>query len=136
VTRGRGRLSRSEDFNRVYRLGRSAANKYLILYYFERPASLVGTAAGRQGAEQCSRIGFSVSKRIGNAVERNRVKRVLREVCRLNESLFRPDLDFVLIARPPIGQLLESEGYKGVEAKTIEVLRKASFVTERDRAGH
>ena len=67
--RKRGRLSRSGDFDRVYRDGRSHANRYLVLYSFPRPDSAVDQ----------SRLGISVSRKVGGAVERNAVKRALRE---------------------------------------------------------
>jgi len=123
VVRSRGRLSRSEDFARVYRAGRSVANKYLVLYYFERPT--VGTTDSLEDA----RIGFSVSKRLGGAVDRNRVKRVLREVCRAHVQSLKENMDYVLIARTPLMGLLETEGFQGVEAKTMEVFRKAGLLS-------
>src|SRR5947209_1716801 len=64
---GRGRLSRSADFDRVFRSGRSHASREFVLYVFPR-------------AEQAPRrLGLSVSRKVGGAVERNRVKRLLRE---------------------------------------------------------
>jgi ribonuclease P protein component len=123
VDRSRGRLSRSEDFARVYRAGRSVANRYLVLYYFERSDSLL------PAGEAWPRVGFSVSKRLGTAVDRNRVKRVLREAFRANDQCFKGNMDFVLIARTPILELLESGGLKAVEAKMLEIFRKASLVS-------
>ncbi len=123
MDRSRGRLSRSEDFARVYRAGRSVANKYLVLYYFER--SEPGVSQG----EARPRVGFSVSKRVGAAVDRNRVKRVLREAFRANVQFFKGNMDFVLIARSPLLELLESSGSKAVETKMLEVFRKASLMT-------
>ncbi len=124
MDRSRGRLSRSEDFTRVYRAGRSVANKYLVLYYFERPE------AGSSDATTTIRVGFSVSKKLGSAVDRNRVKRVLREAFRANCALFRGNMDYVLVARAPLLELLESNGFRMVEAKMLEVFRKASLVRE------
>lgn len=74
------------------------------------------------------RVGFSVSKRLGTAVDRNRIKRVLREAYRANGQSLRGNMDFVLIARAPIVELLETGGLAGVEAKMLEVFRKASLV--------
>jgi ribonuclease P protein component len=123
VDRSRGRLSRSEDFARVYRAGRSVANKYVVLYYFERPEG------GPPDVAAPIRVGFSVSKKLGSAVERNRVKRVLREAFRTHSASFRGNMDYVLIARAPLLELLESGGYKMVEAKVLEVFNKASLVS-------
>ena len=122
MDRSRGRLSRSEDFARVYRAGRSVANKYLVLYYFERSEGELS------GGEVRPRVGFSVSKRLGTAVDRNRVKRVLREAFRANDQSFKGNMDFVLIARTPLVELIETGGLKAVEAKMLEVFRKASLV--------
>lgn len=110
----------------MYRAGKSVANKYLVLYYFERPGA--DSEEDRDGP----RVGFSVSKRVGEAVERNRVKRVLREAFRLNAQSIGGNMDFVLIARPPIVELLDSEGFKAVEAKMVEVFRKASLFDYRE----
>ena len=123
MDRSHGRLSRSEDFARVYRAGRSVANKYLVLYYFERSEPVV------TGVEARPRVGFSVSKRLGTAVDRNRVKRVLREAFRANDQSFRENMDFVLIARTPLMELLEAGGSKAVEAKMLEIFRKASLIS-------
>ena len=70
----RRRLSRSAEFERVYRQGRSKGNRYLVLYAFPRAED---EAASER--EDGPRLGLSVSRRVGGAVERNRVKRVLRE---------------------------------------------------------
>ncbi len=66
----RGRLSRSAEFERVYRQGRSVGNRFLVLYSFPR-ASAGEPADG-------TRLGVSVSRKIGGAVDRNKVKRLLR----------------------------------------------------------
>lgn len=122
MDRSRGRLSRSEDFARVYRSGRSVANRYLVLYYFERSSPESAEAAIGP------RVGFSVSKRLGTAVDRNRIKRVLREAYYANRRFFRGNMDFVVIARAPVVELLETEGFSAVEAKLVEVFGKASLV--------
>ena len=122
MNRSRGRLSRSEDFTRVYRTGRSVANKYLVLYYFERLE--LGPREPRGGP----RVGVSVSRRLGTSVDRNRIKRVMREAFRAHAQSLRGNMDIVLIARTPIGELVEAGGCKAVEEKMVEVLRKASLI--------
>lgn len=113
----RGRLSRSGDFDRVYRDGRSHANRYLVVYSFPR-----GTSAGDD-----VRLGISVSRKVGGAVERNAVKRALREAFwQLDESL-PADYDFVLVARPDSAGLVEREGTAGIRATMRELLGESGL---------
>ena len=107
----RRRLSRSAEFDRVYRDGSSHATRYLVLYSFPR----------KEEADDV-RLGVSVSRKVGGAVDRNRVKRTLREAFwGLSERL--PDRhDFVLVARPEIGPLIEREGIDGVRTSLEEAL--------------
>ena len=107
MTSKRSRLSRSSDFQRIYRQGSSTASRFLVLYSFRRPAEV--SADG-------PRLGLSVSKKMGGAVVRNRVKRLLREAFGSAREQLAEDHDFVLIARPPLLELIarESEGEKGL----------------------
>ena len=98
----RGRLSRSAEFERVYRQGRSKANRFLVLYAFPR-----GDGAGAAG--DGPRLGLSVSRKVGGAVERNRVKRLLREAFRLQKGLFPPGLDIVLVSKTEAARLTHAQ---------------------------
>ncbi len=104
--RKRGRLSRSGDFDRVYREGESHSNRFLVLYTFPRGAD----ESGEDGA----RLGISVSRKVGGAAERNAVKRALREAFWSMTPEVPGRHDFVLVARPDVAGLLEREGTKGV----------------------
>jgi ribonuclease P protein component len=104
--RKRGRLSRSGDFDRVYREGRSHANRFLVLYAFPR--------GDREAAEDDTRLGISVSRKVGGAVERNAVKRALREAFWSLDPEVPGQHDFVLVARPDVAGLLDREGGAGV----------------------
>jgi ribonuclease P protein component len=104
--RKRGRLSRSGDFDRVYREGRSHANRFLVLYAFPR--------GDRETTEDDTRLGISVSRKVGGAVERNAVKRALREAFWALDPEVPGHHDFVLVARPDMAGLLEREGAPGV----------------------
>ena len=109
----RRRLSRSAEFERVYRHGRSKANRFLVVYQFPREP-----AAGETG----TRLGLSVSKRVGGSVERTRVKRVLREAFRAESDRVCENADYVLVARPALRELDEREGLEGVGRALRELL--------------
>jgi ribonuclease P protein component len=111
----RGRLSRSAEFERVYRHGRSIANRHLVLYTFPNADA------------QRARLGLSVSRKVGGAVQRNKVKRLLREAFTRAESELMPGHDVVVVARPPAGELAEREGFAGVDASLEELIAKAGL---------
>lgn len=112
----RRRLSRSGEFDRVYRDGSSSATRHLVLYSFPR----------QQDEEAGVRLGVSASRKIGSSVERNRVKRVLREAFWGLSERLPDDYDFVLVARPEISGLIEQEGAAGVKASIEEALTSSS----------
>lgn len=118
--RRRGRLSRSGDFKRAYREGDSRANRFLVIYRFDRPTD-GGEARSGGGGDDHARLGISVSRKVGNAVTRNRVKRVLGEGFWEVFDGEVPDADFVLVARPGIEQMIESEGIEGVKKAITEL---------------
>jgi ribonuclease P protein component len=110
----RRRLSRSGEFDRVYRDGSSHATRYLVLYTFPR----------KDEEREDVRLGVSVSRKVGGAVERNKVKRTLREAFWSLTDKLPPKHDFVIVARSEIKDLIEREGTKGVSGNLEEALGK------------
>jgi ribonuclease P protein component len=120
----RSRLSRSSDFQRIYRQGSSTASRFLVLYSFKRPLE-----TGGEGP----RLGLSVSKKLGGAVVRNRVKRLLREAFQGCAGHLAEEYDLVVIARPNLLELVarESAGEKGVVGAAVrELLVRAGVLSE------
>jgi len=118
---GHGRLSRSAEFERVYRHGRSSANRYLVVYSFPNAST------GRP------RVGWSVSRKVGGAVQRNHLKRLLREAFAHVEAGLRAGQDIVIVARPAARELAEREGLAGVEGTLTELLMKADLCAQAPR---
>jgi ribonuclease P protein component len=110
----RHRLSRSRDFDAVYRHGRSTATRYLVLYSFPRVES----------DGDGPRLGLAVSKQLGGAVERNRLKRRLRAAFDEASGELSGDTDYVLIARPGLGDAVEGRGFPWLVERVDEVFRK------------
>lgn len=110
----RRRLSRSGEFDRVYRDGSSHATRYLVLYSFPREGDADGGV----------RLGVSVSRKVGGAVERNKVKRALREAFWSLADGLSDHHDFVLVARTELAELIERDGTDGVRASLEEALAR------------
>ena len=109
---GRVRLSRSADFDRVFRQGRSHAGRELVLYVFPR------------GESEQPRLGLSVSRKVGGAVQRNRVKRLLREAFDLEGGRLPAGTDAVVVARHEANALAEREGLAGMRRALSQLLER------------
>ena len=91
-------LKKSSDYSKVYKEGRSKANRYLVVYV-------------RENGTDNNRLGVSVSKKVGNSVYRHYFKRCVKESYRLHEKMFNSGLDIVVLART---------GAKGIKYRDIE----------------
>ena len=97
-------LKKNMDFQKVYKTGKSYANKYLVMYVLENSLNK-------------NRIGISVSKKVGNSVIRHRITRLIRESYRLQEDVFNSSLDIVVLARSTAREV----GYKEIESALLHL---------------
>jgi ribonuclease P protein component len=106
------RLRKREDFNRIYRQGRSFANSQFVVYW------------RKQTDPDCLRLGVSASSKLGGAVVRNQLRRRIKEIVRLNAEKLHEEYDLILIVRKPA----LSSSYKEMEGSVLHVLRKAGLL--------
>lgn len=110
-------MSRSGEFDRVYREGRSHASRYLVVYAFQ-------STGGAEGP----RLGVSVGRRLGGAVERNRMKRLLREAFWASADELPGGHDFVIVARPDARDLADGGAEAGIEHELHELMSAAGLL--------
>jgi ribonuclease P protein component len=108
----RNRLSRSRDFDTVYRRGQSASTRYLVLHWFPRD----------EDPDASPRLGLAVPRSVGTAVVRNRAKRLLREAWRELLESVPSGHDYVLAARPGFAEPAEARGREWLVAEISDVL--------------
>ncbi|MBM6949149.1 ribonuclease P protein component [Mordavella massiliensis] len=99
-------LKKNREFQQVYKNGRSAANRLLVMYEMEN-------GLGK------NRLGVSVSKKVGNSIVRHRLTRLIRESYRLNEEMFPCGRDIVVIARVSA----KGKGYREIESALLHLGR-------------
>lgn len=111
----RHRLSRSKDFDAVYRHGTSASTRYLTLHWFPRDGD----------SDDAPRLGLAVPRSVGSAVVRNRMKRLLREAWRTLLDEVPAGRDYVIVARPGLAEPVEARGGDWLAGEIAEALGKA-----------
>ncbi|WP_130805446.1 ribonuclease P protein component [Senegalia massiliensis] len=103
-------LKNNREFRRVYDKGKSLSNKYLVIFFI------------KNGLEY-NRVGFSVTKKIGNAVIRNRVKRLIKEAFRLNSEGINQGYDIIFLSRIRCNQAT----YVDVEKSILNLLKRSKL---------
>ncbi|MCI1945847.1 ribonuclease P protein component [Clostridium luticellarii] len=104
------RIKKNAEFRIVYKRGRSFSNNLLVLY----------TYRNKKGV---NRLGISISKRVGKSVERNRIKRLIKEICRLNIENIKTGYDLVFIAR----NLSNGKSYAEIDNSIKNLIKKAGL---------
>jgi len=108
-------LRKNRQFQAVYKTGKSYANKYLVLYVMPNKES------------NKPRIGLAVGKRLGGAVVRNRIKRLLREAFRLNQHSLKQGVDLIIIGRNPV----VGKDFVTVNKAVVDLFGRAKLITEQ-----
>jgi len=107
------RLTVGKEYGEVYSRGGSVANRELALYFLKKESDV-------------TRAGTSISRRVGTAVVRNRIKRLIKESFRKNEARIKEGYDLVFIAR----HAAKGKSFHEVEKAFIDVLSKAGLLRE------
>ena len=100
------KLGKNPEFQKVYKQGRSKANKYLVMYV-------------KTGESGPSRYGFSVSKKVGNSVVRHHITRLLRESVRKNDALVKEGNRIIIVARKDV----KEKNFEDVNGAVIHLLK-------------
>lgn len=113
----KNRIKKNEDFQKVFKHGKSMANRQFVIYMLDQPE------------EKEFRLGLSVSKKIGNAVTRNRVKRLIRQVFMEEKENLKTGIDYIVIARNPASEM----NYHEVQSSLMHLFRKTKVYKMRQK---
>ena len=107
-------LINSKQFNKVYSNGIKFFSKNFLIYFYKNNYNE-------------NRLGFVTSKKVGNAVKRNRIRRIFREVYRLNEEIFPKGYDIIFIAKRNFGNNIKIINYHTIKKETINLLKRVNI---------
>lgn len=108
------RLKKNDEFQLVFKKGNSFANRQLVLYFFQKKE------------QQHFRFGLSVSKKVGNAVVRNQIKRYIRQAFLELDGQVLNNYDFIIIARKPAKDM----DFHQIKKSLIHVLSKSKLLNK------
>lgn len=108
-------LKKNNQFQKVYKEGKSKANKYLVMYVLKNNLSI-------------NRLGISVSKKVGNSVVRHHLTRLIRESYRLNSNMFNSGLDIVVVVRTTA----RDENYHTIESALMHLGKIQNILIRKD----
>ncbi len=117
----RERLQRDYEFRRIYERGRKTEGRFAVLYVMETPRDANAPVIPERRA-----VGFVTSRKVGNAVQRNRARRLLREAYRLNKHKLKTNLQMVIISRVGI----RGKSLREVETSLLDMLQAAGVLAE------
>lgn len=106
---------KNNEFQHIYKNAKSYANRYLVMYVLKND-------------EGKSKLGISVSKKVGNSIVRHRLARLIREAYRLNKEMFNSGLNIIVIARVSA----KDKSYKEIESAFLHLLKMHGVLTERE----
>lgn len=104
------KLKKNKDFRYVYKKGKSFATRYLVLYI-------------KKNSLNENRVGYSISKKVGKATVRNKIKRRLKEIIRKIDK-YKKGYDIIFIARNPIVNL----HYQDLKKEVYKLLKKVKII--------
>ncbi|MCL2571890.1 MAG: ribonuclease P protein component [Defluviitaleaceae bacterium] len=108
-------IKKTKSFKTVYDGGRHYVNLYFVVYAIANN-------------EEFNRLGVTVSKKVGNAVIRNRVRRLIKESCRLKASMLRQGFDIVIVARATVGELPKEGSFIKVDKSLKSLFSKLRLI--------
>jgi len=108
-------IKKTKSFKIVYGSGRQAVNPYFVMYV-------------RHNDSNISRLGITVSKKVGKAVIRNRVRRLVKESCRLRAAKVTKGMDIVIVARPAVANLEREVAFIKVDKSLEQLFRKLQLL--------